>query len=173
MAKLLSSSHALYILEEIDRLTERIRHASEELAILRDVQASAAPALDKPRVSGSHNSDAMTSRLEAMERYESELSRNINRWIRIQRDADKLISSLDNPRQMQALHMRYMEGLTVSLIAERMHYSQKQVYEFIHKGLDSLDAILEARAQAEALKGGRNRKGRGFNEQGKPATRGF
>lgn len=149
MARLMSSSRALYILEGIDALAERIRHASEELRTLRDVGAVAAPALDRPRVSGSRNSDAMINRMASIERYESDLVRNIERWIAKQKEADRLIASLDDSRQMQALHMRYVEGCGVPLIADTMHYSRKQVYEIIHKGLDALDAVLEARAQAD------------------------
>lgn len=149
MARLLSSSRALYILEGIDALAEKIRHASEELQTLRDVRAIAAPAFDKPRVSGSRNSDAMANRLASIERYESELVGNIDLWISKQKEADRLISSLDDSRQMQALHMRFVEGASVPAIADTMHYSKKQIYEIMHKALDALDSILEARARAE------------------------
>lgn len=166
MARLISSSRALYILEGIDALAERIRHASEELRTLRDVAAIAAPAFDRPRVSGSRNSDAMANRMASIERYESELARNIDRWIEKQKEADRLIASLDDPKQMQALHMRYVEGCGVPLIADTMHYSKKQVYEIIHKGLDAIDSVLEARAQAEQSA---SRKG-ALHDSGESAT---
>lgn len=149
MARLISSSRALYILEGVDTLAEKIRHASEELQTLRDVKAIASPAFDKPKVSGSRNDDAMVNRLSAIERYESELLRNVERWIERQKEADKLIASLDDARQMQALHMRYVEGHSVAYIADAMFYSRKQVYEIIHKALDALDDVLEARANVE------------------------
>lgn len=133
MAKLRSSSRALYILEEIDRLTERIRHASEELTILRDVQVAAAPAFDRPRVSVSHNSDAMVGRLEAIERYESELSGNINRWIRMQRDADGLIASLDDPKQMS-------QGLTLADLS-RMTSLPGRTLEEVEMGYSKYDHV--------------------------------
>lgn len=155
MARLLSSSRALYILEDIDVLAERIRHASEELRALRDVRGVASPAFDRPRVSGSRRDDAMVSRLASIERYEAELMRNIDLWIRRQKEADEVISYLHDAEQMRVLHMRYVEGRPVSYIADSMFYSCKTIYAIMHRALDALDGILEARAEAERSSNGR------------------
>lgn len=134
---------AEFLLNDILRMRESIRHAQCEVADLEAMIDLSGYDPAKTRVKGSRGRDRLAESLHRLSVRRDELAGLIDDYTGSLRRADAVISRLPDPRHARFLNLRYLEGMTYAEIGKAMCYSDDHVRKEISKAaLASLEAVL-------------------------------
>ena len=112
----------------------------EELGRLRGMLTSLQSLSSAPRVAVSGGREAGFVRtVEKIEALEEKINREIDEYVDKKEQIRVLILSVTEPACRLCLQLRYMEFATWPVIAEKMNYSERQIYRLHEKGI----ALLE------------------------------
>ena len=104
----------------------------------RELAMRATGRTDALRVSGTpQRSKVETYVLELMDTHEA-LQREIHRLLNISREAEKLISRLEDSRLRCVLQMRYLCGLDWEEVAQRLNYTLRWVHKLHREAIELL-----------------------------------
>lgn len=93
----------------------------------------------------SDGSDRIINRMDRMEELRSLILREEQMLLRRRNEMAKAIESVTNGAQQEVLQYRYVRDMEIGAIADRMHYSYRQI-QYIHKR-----AIRSIKIPARAL----------------------
>ena len=90
-------------------------------------------------VSGSGEGGGFQSCIEHILEFQGELKQRIVEGIRLRRSIAAAIESLPDVRLRQLMHYRYIDGLTIVQIADKMAYSTRQVDNLLVTALRKIE----------------------------------
>lgn len=128
-------------LRRVRRLDLRVDSLLAEKRRVRELLTAASPDLSgMPRGSGGGDRiGGLTVRLIELE---GEIDRAIDELVDARREVLARLETLPE-EEYSVLHQYYLQGRTVSAIAERLHYCERQVYRLKRSGLRHVQAQLD------------------------------
>ena len=109
-------------LRQLSRLEVCIEQRQEELNRLRELIGGRAVDYGE-RVQTSASADGIPNELIRRAELEADISRKIERFLKLRHKIINEIQSLDNAVYVKILYMRYVEYKSLDEIAEKMNYS--------------------------------------------------
>lgn len=113
-------------LRQLRRLELCIEQRQEELNRLRELIGCNAIDYGE-RVQTSPSADSIPNEVIRRAELEADISRKIERFLKLKHKIINEIQSLDNAVYVKILYMRYVEYKSLDEIAEKMNYSYRQV----------------------------------------------
>lgn len=86
--------------------------------------------------------DQLSAGVVELMQYREYLSTIQAYYIGLEKEADFVIGSMDNPTRRRAVALRFMDNLTFREIAERLDYSVEGARDLCASGVRDLDAVL-------------------------------
>lgn len=128
-------------LRRVRRLDLRVDSLLAEKRRVRELLTAASPDLSGlPRGSGGGDRiGGLTVRLIELE---GEIDRAIDELVDARREVLARLEALPED-EYSVLHQYYLQGRTVSAIALRLHYCERQVYRLKRSGLRRVQALLD------------------------------
>lgn len=115
-------------LQQYKQLDEQILSRCEELERLKSLAVKITPTysdMPKPKISSS--SGSLPAMVEKIIMLEAELGSLIDNYVELRKEIEQVISSVDDIKLRSLLKYKYIDGCTLDEIADKMHYSYKQI----------------------------------------------
>ena len=110
-------------LEQIRLLDMKITEGMEEMEQLKALATRVTSALDGEAVSSSKNPDKMTDVVNKIIKLQEDINRDVDKYVDKKREANELLSQVENPVSFKILHGRYVLYKTWEQIADEINYS--------------------------------------------------
>lgn len=136
-------------LRQIRILESRIRYREDRLKELRYAAAGLrAISYDTVRVQSSPE-DMMADRVSAVTEEEARLLEDIRTLTAERENCIKLIERIGDAAQEDVMRKFYVQGESITDISLDMNYSIQNIYALRKKGIERLNALLEAKARQD------------------------
>ena len=130
-------------LRQIKMLDERIENNTEELARLKSMATKVTSVMSGESVSRTRNTDTLGDTIAKIIKLQDDLNREVDRYVDLKREANELLSRLENPIYYQILHSRYILYKTWEQIACDMDFTYQWVCELHGRALQEFGKLLE------------------------------
>lgn len=130
---------AFEYLNQARLLDVRIDSGFERIMQLRALAERRSAAYGRERVSGSPPMDAKGDIVARIVDAERELDAQIDRLVNLKREIEGRVNGLSDERFRVVLTLRYLNGLPWEEIAEKMHYTTRNIYNLHRAALDAFD----------------------------------
>ena len=128
------------ILESGRRTDALIQSDLEELSRLRAMLTAIPSPTLGDTVQSSRTGDGFTALLDRIMETEARINEEIDMFLARKEQIRGLIASLSVPEEQLCLKLRYIDGDSWAAIAEKMAYSERQIYRLHDKALRRLEA---------------------------------
>ena len=120
-------------LRQYQRTVRRLARIEEELAEVRAIRSGVPK--DASGIRGSGGLNDLSSYAAELDRLEQALIRERYKRIQLYTDITERIRALDSQSEQDVLFYRYLKGMSWWEIAEKMHFSERQVFRIHGKAL--------------------------------------
>ena len=127
------------ILESGRRTDALIQSDLEELSRLRAMLTAIPSPTLGDKVQSSRTGDGFTALLDRIMETEARINEEIDMFLARKEQIRGLIASLSVPEEQLCLKLRYIDGDSWAVIAEKMAYSERQIYRLHDKALRRLE----------------------------------
>lgn len=86
--------------------------------------------------------DGLTESLVKLMEYREYLDALLEYYIGQEKEADFVLSAIENANRRRAVSLRYMDNLSFSRIARKMNFGKTTVWELVTSGVEELRPIL-------------------------------
>lgn len=131
----------LRYLQQLHRLNEIIESNKRELARLRRMSASLPSCDFEEHISGGNVINRLEKEVGEIVDLEREIAAEIVKYAQLEKEIRATINRQENHNERLLLRLRYIEFLTWEQIADKMSYSNVQVYRIHKKALQNLKMI--------------------------------
>ena len=115
----------------------------EELERLKDMVTHITTAFGSEPVVGCGNGDKIGNTVAKIVDLQNEINQEIDNFVDLKRQVNKILGFMENPYQMQVLHKRYFRYEKWEQIACDMGYSYQGVLKLHGRGLQAFEKILK------------------------------
>ena len=122
----------------ITRLNDYINNRLEEIMRLRDMMTRTTSMVSDAVVTRTRNVTGIQDAIAAVIDLENELNTDIDRLVDMKRDAERLISKVDDPLCKSILTYRYINCWTWKKIAKAVNLCERSVYRAHSRALEKL-----------------------------------
>jgi seryl-tRNA synthetase len=130
-------------LKQIRALDIKINDGMEELEQLKALSTRVTSAMDGEMVSGTKNPDKMTDVVAKIIKLQEDLNRDVDKYVDIKREANELLSMVENPTHYKILHSRYVLYKTWEQIACEIGFTYQWVCQLHGVALLEFEKILK------------------------------
>lgn len=130
-------------LKQIRTLDIKIFEGMEELEQLRALATKVTATLNGETVSGTKNPDKMTDVIAKIIKLQEDLNRDVDKYVDIKREANELLSMVENPTHYKILHSRYVLYKTWEQIACEIGFTYQWVCQLHGVALLEFEKILK------------------------------
>ena len=133
------NSPAFEYLNQARLLDARIDSGFSRIMQLRALAERRTAVYGREKVSSSPPMDGRMDIVARIVDMEHELDAQIDQMVSLKREIDERINSLPDERFRVVLTLRYLQGLCFEEIAEKMHYTARNVYNLHRAALNAFE----------------------------------
>lgn len=130
-------------LQQIKRCDIKIDNGVEELSRLNALATRVTSAMSGDVVSRTRNTDSLGDTVAKIIKLQDDLNREVDRYVDLKREANEMLSRLENPIYYQILHSRYILYKTWEQIACDMDFTYQWVCELHGRALQEFGKLME------------------------------
>lgn len=130
-------------LNQIRKAEIKIEDGLEELERLKALATKVTSAMDGEVVSGSKNPDKMTDVVAKIIQLQEKINRDVDKYVDIKREAQELLSQVENTTHYKILHSRYVLHKTWEQIACEIGFTYQWVCKLHGVALLEFEKILK------------------------------
>ena len=136
-------------LKQIRRCNIHIDNKLTDINNLRSIALKITASMKPDGGSGTGNQDKLGNIIAKIVDLENDLDREIDSYVDLKREIGAVVDRVKSESQIQVLHKRYFEFKTWERIACDMSMTCRNVWYIHGKALQSVEAILNERKQAD------------------------
>lgn len=136
-------SKAQIYLERIENYNFLIQNKLIEHQQLRELALSITASVGGDKVQSTGSKSKMADAVDRCVDIESEITAIIEKYINEKCNVVGMIEKLDNPTEYNILHLRYVQGISLSDIAEKLNKEYTWVTTTHGRALKSFERVLE------------------------------
>ena len=136
-------SKAQICLERIENYNFLIQNKLIEHQQLRELALSITASVGGDKVQSTGSKSKMADTIDRCVDIEAEITAIVEKYIDEKCNVVSLIEKLDNPTEYNILHLRYVQGISLSDIAEKLNKEYTWVTTTHGRALKSFERVLE------------------------------
>ena len=136
-------SNAKEYLRQVALIDRKVDAKCDEIAQLRAMVLRITPTLKDDMVSGGSSQDKLGNTMAKIIDLQAEINADIDSLVAAKRAVGHVLDRLDDDRQYDILHKRYIQYKSWEQIAAEMHYTYRWVCIMHGRALKSVDTILQ------------------------------
>lgn len=126
-------------LSDLARGKGRIEALEDRLAWLRERATMAGTRYSQVPGGGTRRESGQERFIADITETEAELRAQVTAQICAEREAERAIFALEDPLEREVLRMRYLNGWMMTKVAQKLNYSERQIYRLQESGLQHLE----------------------------------
>lgn len=114
-----------------------------EINYLRELAQKVTPVISEDKVQTGFNGDKLGDTIAKLVDIESQINAQIDKYIEIRDEVNRMIDTLENADQRLILRLRYLEFMSWDCIETSYPYSRSTIFRLHKQGLKELRKLLD------------------------------